>query len=105
MNFNVINTSETSSLVNLSGRGYQGCTPPRISCSLPEKNGQINGRFPKWCRTFIEFSKFCEFRESDKSVKHELAQFKYPASHMCLAGAVVASWSLTQEVAGLSPFK
>ena len=23
---------------------------------------------------------------------------------MCLAGAVVASWSLTKEVAGLSPF-
>ena len=23
---------------------------------------------------------------------------------MCLAGAVVASWSLTQEVAGSSPF-
>ena len=23
---------------------------------------------------------------------------------MCLAGAVVASWSLIQEVAGLSPF-
>ena len=32
------------------------------------------------------------------------AQFKDPASHMCLAGAAVASWSLTQEVAGLSPF-
>ena len=32
------------------------------------------------------------------------AQFKDPVSHMCLAGAVVASWSLTQEVAGLSPF-
>ena len=32
------------------------------------------------------------------------AQFKYPVSHMCLAGAVVASWSLIQEVAGLSPF-
>ena len=31
-------------------------------------------------------------------------QFKDPVSHMCLAGAVVASWSLTQEVAGLSPF-
>ena len=31
------------------------------------------------------------------------AQFKDPDSHMCLAGAVVASWSLTQEVAGLSP--
>ena len=32
------------------------------------------------------------------------AQFKDPVSHTCLAGAVVASWSLTQEVAGLSPF-
>ena len=35
-----------------------------------------------------------EFSESDKSLKHELV------SHMCLAGAVVASWSLTQELAG-----
>ena len=26
------------------------------------------------------------------------AQFKDSVSHMCLAGAVVASWSLTQEV-------
>ena len=38
------------------------------------------------------------------------AQFKDPVSRMCLAGTVVASWSLTQEVAGgrdgagLSPF-
>ena len=32
------------------------------------------------------------------------AQFKDPVSHMCLAGTVVASWSLTQEVAGSSPF-
>ena len=32
------------------------------------------------------------------------AQFKYPVSHMCLAGAVVASWSLPQEGAGSSPF-
>ena len=31
-------------------------------------------------------------------------QFKHPVSHMCLAGAVVASWCLTQEVAGSSPF-
>ena len=30
------------------------------------------------------------------------APFKDPVSHMCLADAVVASWSLTQEVAGLS---
>ena len=33
-----------------------------------------------------------------------LAQFKDPVSHMCHAGTVVASWSLTQKVAGLSPF-
>ena len=26
------------------------------------------------------------------------AQFKNPVSHMCLVSAVVASWSLTQEV-------
>ena len=32
------------------------------------------------------------------------AQFKDPVSHMCLAGAVLASWSLTQEVVGSSPF-
>ena len=32
------------------------------------------------------------------------AQFKDPVSHMCLAGSVVASWSITQEVAGLSHF-
>ena len=28
------------------------------------------------------------------------AQFKDPVSDMCLAGTVVASWSLTQEVVG-----
>ena len=32
------------------------------------------------------------------------AQIKGPVSHVCLAGDVVVSWSLTQEVAGLSPF-
>ena len=32
------------------------------------------------------------------------AQFKDPISHMCLACAVVASWSLTQEVPCSSPF-
>ena len=32
------------------------------------------------------------------------AQFKDPVSHMCLAGAVVASWSLTQEVVGSNVF-
>ena len=31
------------------------------------------------------------------------AECKDPVSHMCLANTVVASWSVTQEVAGLSP--
>ena len=31
-------------------------------------------------------------------------QFKDPVSHMCLAGAVVASWSLRQEMTGSSLF-
>ena len=30
------------------------------------------------------------------------AQFEDPVPHMCLDGAVVASWSLTQEVTGSS---
>ena len=32
------------------------------------------------------------------------AQFKDPVPHMCLAGAMIACWSLTQEVAGSSPY-
>ena len=31
-------------------------------------------------------------------------QFEDPVSHMCLPGTVVASWSLTQEVAGSKHF-
>ena len=31
-------------------------------------------------------------------------QFKNAVSHMCLAGAVVASWSLTLEATGLNTF-
>ena len=33
---------------------------------------QINEVLPKWRRTFIEFSEFSGFKESDKSLKHEL---------------------------------
>ena len=31
------------------------------------------------------------------------AQFKDPVCYLSLAGAVVAPWSLTQDVAGLNP--
>ena len=50
------------------------------------------------------FSEFSEFRESDKSVKHKLESVKDPVRNTCLAGAVLAYWSLTKEVAGSSPF-
>ena len=46
---------------------------------------------------------FSEFRETDKSRSMNLSQFKDLASHMCLAGMVVASWFLTTEVAGSNP--
>ena len=32
------------------------------------------------------------------------ARFKDPISHTCLPSAVVASWSLTQEIEGSNPF-
>ena len=42
-----------------------------------------------------------EFYESDKSLKHELGSI---VSHVWLAGAVVAPWPITQEVADSHPF-
>ena len=53
----------------------------------------VSGVFPKWSRTFIEFS---EFRESDKSLKHELGQLKDHVCYLCTVGC----WSLIPEVAG-----
>ena len=58
--------------------------------------GKSNGVFPEWIRNVVGFS---EFRKSDQSLKHKLGLI------FGLACAVVASWSLTQEVAGSSPFK
>ena len=46
---------------------------------------------------------FSELSNSGNLINHlcmNLSQLKDPAFHMCLAGAVVASWSLTQGVAG-----
>ena len=45
-----------------------------------------------------KFSEFSEFGESDKSLTHELGQLEDPTSCMCLAGTVVASWSLTGDM-------
>ena len=44
---------------------------------------------------------------SENLINHQSmnwAQFKDPVSHMCLAGTVGASWSLTQKMASSSPF-
>ena len=60
--------------------------------------------FLNWSRTFIEFSEFREWRESDKSLKHELGSTLRSCLHMCLAGTVGTSLSLTQEVASSSPY-
>ena len=51
-----------------------------------------------------KYSEFSEFSESDKSLKHEYGSVKSPISYLCLAGSVVASCSLTQDVAGSSRF-
>ena len=51
-----------------------------------------------------KFSEFSEFGQSDESPKHELDTIKDPASHMCLAGTVVVSWSLMQDVTSLITF-
>ena len=45
---------------------------------------------------------FSEFRESNKSLKHELESIE--RSCISLAVAVVVSWSLMQEMPVLSPF-
>ena len=71
-----------------------------ISCKTGVGN-EANGVFPKKSWTYVELRDLCEFRESDKSLWYE---FKDPVSYMYLADAVAASWSLTQEVAGLNPF-
>ena len=54
-----------------------------------------NGVFPKWNMNSLN---------SANSGSMNWSQFKYSVSHMCLAGALVASWSLTQEVAGVCSF-
>ena len=60
---------------------------------------------PKWNRNSLSSANLINQREI-WSLWMNWAQFKNPVSHMCLAGAVVTSWSLTQEVAvcRLDPF-
>ena len=58
--------------------------------------------FPKWNRNSVNSANSRNVI-NHRSMKYNL--FKDCVSRMCLIGTVVASWFLTQEVAGLSPFK
>ena len=56
------------------------------------------GVFPKWEKFSLN---------SVNQINHwsmNWAEFKDPVPHICCAGAVVACWSLTQEVAGFESF-
>ena len=69
-----------------------------VLSSTCTRDKQHSGVFPKWSRMFTFNSV-----NSGNLIKHSSmnwAEFKDPLSHVCLAGTVVASWSLTQEVAG-----
>ena len=63
---------------NTTTVGYtriEGSNIISIACNFDREVKSTNnpdGVFPKWNRTFIEFSDFNKFRESDKSMKHEL---------------------------------
>ena len=48
---------------------------------------------------FNPFTELLEFFLNGAELSLNWAWFKDAVSHMCLAGAVVASWSLTQDVA------
>ena len=77
---------------------YCASAIPRTGPGASPLQCESTNGVPKWNRTIFVFSDFREFREPEKS------QFKDPVSDICLPGAVVESWSLTQEVAGSSPF-
>ena len=64
---------------------------------LNQKKPWHIGVFLKWNRNSLNSV------NSEKLINHwcmKWAQFKDPVSHMCLAGAVVACWFMTQEVSG-----
>ena len=62
---------------------------------------RIIGDFPKWNRNSVNSA---NSRNLINNISMKCGKFKDPVSHMCLAGTMVASWSLTQEVAGLNSF-
>ena len=53
-----------------------------------------------------KFSEIREFRESEKSTKHEIRSIKGPLCYVCLHGTVLAHLSLIQKFVGskVNPF-
>ena len=60
----------------------------------------MDGVFLKWSRTFVEF---CEFRETDKSLKHELGFNLLHVSYWH-CGSMLVSYRRAGWVAFSSPF-
>ena len=79
-------------------------SPHKIKWNITEKSYQffrVNGVFAKWIRNSVNSA------NSGNLINHwsiNWGQFKDPLSYLRLDGAVVASWSLTQEVTGSNPF-
>ena len=61
------------------------------------------GVFPKWSRTFIEFSDFSEFGESDKSLKHESRLNFKILSQICVLLASLNSLNSVKAHLGKTP--
>ena len=69
-----------------------------------EKSGEnmrINSFFSKWNRNSVSSANLGNLI-NHCSINYD--QLKDPVCYLCLTGAEVASWSLTQEVAGSNPF-
>ena len=58
---------------------------------------EFNGVFPKWNRNSVNS---VNWGNRINHLSMNWGEFKDPVFHMCLAAIVVASWSLTLEVAG-----
>ena len=75
--------------------GHRSTVRALVSIKLREATMEL---FLNGAELSLEFSDFSEFRDLDKSQKHEMCSILKTLSITCLAGTVVASWSLTQEL-------
>ena len=55
-----------------------------VGMDVNSKPRRANGVFPKWSRTSIEFNEFSKFRESEKSLKHDLGLIQL-SSHLAVS--------------------